>query len=97
MDQVGAGAARLGVGVAVTRERGLLHRHLHPLNHQHRGVILRINQRPLIRRERHPRDLSRKQLALIARAIHAAIEAPVHGVAEFLQQGAGEQLQVEHP
>ena len=65
------------------------------LNHQRCGVILRINQRPLLRREHHAADFSRKQLALITRAIGAAIEAPVEGVAEFFQQGAGGQVHIQ--
>ena len=73
----------------------LLHPHLHPLNRQHCGVILRNNQRPLLRREHHTADFSRKQLPLIARAIGAAIEAPIQGVAEFLQQGAGGQVHIQ--
>ena len=72
-----------------------LHQHLHSLNRQHRGVILRLNRRPLLRCQHHAGDLSRKQLALIARAIGAAIEAPVEGVAEFLQQGAGGQVHIQ--
>ena len=76
--------------------RGAQHRqavvHHHVLD---RGVFLRINHRPLLRREHHAADLSRKQLPLIARAIHAAIEAPIQGVAKFLQQGAGGQVHVQ--
>ena len=59
------------------------------------GVILCINQRPLLRRQRHAADLSRKQLPLITRAIGAAIEAPIQGVAEFLQHGAGGEVHIQ--